>query len=157
MERITDELRDWVSNHYSGWSSKQAEGFAIADRIDANFKAACESEYAAGVMSVPIAVDESKWVKLPVDADGVPICVGDVVEYVDGTLPKEVFALVPPDIVMTDTGPRFAASCRHHHEATVEDVLAEFANRVCNSGHQWGLDAANTIAEYAKKLQLKEG
>lgn len=31
---ITDELRDWVSNHYSGWPSKQAEGFAIADRID---------------------------------------------------------------------------------------------------------------------------
>lgn len=45
---------------------------------------------------------------------------------------------------------------RHHHAPTVEDVLAEFANRVCNSGHQWGLDAADTIAEYAAKLQLKE-
>lgn len=39
----------------------------------------------------------------------------------------------------------------------VEDVLAEFANRVCNSGHQWGLDADIVIAEYAKKLQLREG
>lgn len=35
---ITNELRDWVSNHYSGWPSKQAEGFAIADRIEAEYK-----------------------------------------------------------------------------------------------------------------------
>lgn len=47
-----------------------------------------------------------------------------------------------------------ADSIRHHHEPTVEDVLEEFADRVCNSGHQWGLDAADTIAEFAAKLRL---
>ena len=37
---ITSELRDWVLNHYTGWLSKQAEGFAIADRIDAEHEKA---------------------------------------------------------------------------------------------------------------------
>ena len=154
MTRITDELRDWVSNHYSGWSSKQAEGFAIADRIDANFKAACESEYAAGVMSVHIAVDENKWVKLPVDADGVPIHIGDVMAYEDNTKPKEVVALVPPSIFMVEDGPRFADSCRHYHAPTVEDVLDEMLQRFAEDSYEGGL--TDFIASYATKLQLKE-
>lgn len=39
---------------------------------------------------------------------------------------------------------------------TVEDVLLEFADRVCNSGHQWGLDALDIVTEYAAKLRLAE-
>ena len=42
---------------------------------------------------------------------------------------------------------------------TVEDVLNDFAKRVLNSGHQWGLDAEETTAEYADELRemAKEG
>lgn len=155
MKSITDELREWFKDRMfmgNGWQ----EIHDIADHIDANFKAACESEYAAGVMSVPIAVDESKWVKLPLDADGVPIRIGDVMAYEDNTKPKEVVALVPPSVFMVEDGPRLADSCRHYHAPTVEDVLDEFASAYDRIGgeddeHQKYL---NLIAEYAAKLRL---
>mgnify|MGYP006874814270 CR=1 FL=1 len=71
---ITDELRAWVTDHYSGWPSKKAEGYAIADRIDAGHRAALEK--------LAVAADEDRdgWVELPKDADGVPWHVGDVNE-----------------------------------------------------------------------------
>ena len=90
---------------------------------------------------------------LPVDADGVPIHVGDVVEYVDGTLPKEVYAIVSPTMVMVDTGPRFADSCRHHRVPTVEDLLREFALACEDAGNS--RPAVMRLAEeYAAKLRL---
>lgn len=36
---------------------------------------------------------------------------------------------------------------------TVEDVLSEFASRVLNSGHQWGLDAPDVVPEYAAEIR----
>lgn len=97
---------------------------------------------------------------LPVDADGVPIHVGDVMEWPDGET-FEVAGIGGETLFYignNDECEWTSIDCkRHHHAPTVEDVLREFADRVCNSGHQWGLDAADTIAEYAAKLQLKEG
>ena len=157
---ITDELREWAVNHRAELDMGQlypAMIECIADRIDAEHEAACAKAYGDGAMSVPIALDESQWVKLPKDADGVPIHVGDVMAYADNTKPMEVVALVPPAVFLTEDGPRYADMCRHYHAPTVEGVLREFADRVCNSGHQWGLDAADTIAEYAAKLRLAEG
>lgn len=80
---ITEELRDWVNERFVGLFSFEwvRDLNAIADRIDAEHEAACAEAYGNGVMSVPIALDESQWVKLPVDADGVPIHVGDVMEF----------------------------------------------------------------------------
>jgi len=42
----------------------------------------------------------------------------------------------------------------HVKPRTVEDVLQEFASRVLTSGHQWDLDAQDTIAEYAAELRM---
>ena len=85
---------------------------------------------------------------LPVDADGVPIHVGDVMVYTDGdTCPLPVVALVPPAVFITEEGPRYADMC--HHAPTVEDVLREFADEV-----QRCCDTADTIAEYAARLRL---
>ena len=107
--------------------------------------------------------EEHGLVRLPVDADGVPIRIGDVMEWVDIEGTVEVVCTV--DAVGVDCFFAWdAANCRyaqkdanayrHHRPPTVEDVLAEFADKVCNSGHQWGLDAKDTIAEYAAKLRL---
>lgn len=152
---ITDELRKWVTDHYSGWKSKQAEGIAIADRIDAEHEAACAKAYGDGAMSVPIALDESAWVKLPKDADGVPIRVGDVMAYADNTKPMEVVALVPPAVFLTEDGPRYADMCRHYHAPTVEDVMVEFATDWESA--QDGDDKTAVLKEYASKLRLAEG
>lgn len=50
---------------------------------------------------------------LPVDADGVPIRVGDTMVYADNTRPMEVVALMPPAVFLTEDGPRYADMCRH--------------------------------------------
>lgn len=111
---------------------------------------------------------EHGWVKLPVSEDGDVLHVG---ELVDEKLPFGGYAAPAPIdtmelsrgasgyvwMVKLDAESRALISpklLRHHHEPTVEDVLSEFASKVCNSGHQWGLDAADTIAEYAARLQL---
>ena len=136
---ITDELREWAKEHLS-----RSSIFVIADRIDA-------------------AVEGM--VELPKDADGEYIHIGDVmdskVDHLFDGRPFEVRALVLCEDGWEAADGRFGNryepnSLRHHYAPTVEDVLREFADRVCNSGHQWGLDAADTIAEYAAKLQLRE-
>ena len=99
---------------------------------------------------------------LPVDADGEAIHVGERVQLI-GNDPStvshmslagdgwRVYVKYDGDL---GTGSGEPSRIRHHYAPTVEDVLREFADMVCNSGHQWGLDAADTIAEYAAKLRL---
>lgn len=104
---------------------------------------------------------DERYIPLPVDADGEYIHMGDVMDTEHfGTV--EVEGFVHNAIAFYNYSGQPAYICtspanlchRHHHAPTVEDVLREFADRVCNSGHQWGLDAADTIAEYAAKLRL---
>lgn len=162
---ITDELREFMAgaDGYELWCPRHKnELTVIADRIDAEHEAACAEAYGNGVMSVPIALDESAWVELPKDADGVPIHVGDVMEFSEFEIEHPVTRTVEgigQGTFFAWCGERGyqqhdAKRYRHHTPPTVEDVLAEFADKVCNSGHQWGLDAADTIAEYAAKLRL---
>lgn len=97
---ITDELRECIATAIWQYENDVKTAYipkdkltAIADRIDAEHEAACTEAYGNGVMSVPIALDESQWVKLPVDADGVPIHAGD--ELTNGTdLPAKVRGMV---------------------------------------------------------------
>ena len=196
---ITDELRDWVSNHYSGWPSKQAEGFAIADRIDAEHEEALREAYAKGcedgigvankadmraeylrgkndgydegfasaddwLAQHEDAMAEHGWVRLPVDADGEVVRIGDVMVMASHPFGCEDKPLVVDRMELSrgmhgevwclalDTDRSCwtqAAVLRHYHAPTVEDVLREFADEV-----QRCCDTADTIAEYAAKLRL---
>lgn len=117
-----------------------------------------EREVDGGVDAMTDAeLAEHGLVRLPVDGDGEYIHIGDVMEWCDSgeTLTVEG---IGRDVLFYIDGENAewtaARNKRHYHEPTVEDVLREFADRVCNSGHQWGLDAADTIAEYAAKLRL---
>lgn len=151
---ITDELRKWLKSLYTPNSATvKDEGEHIADRIDA--------EYQKAIRELNNLADAS--VLLPVDADGVPIRVGDVmdskVDYLFDGKPFTVRALVLCEDGWEVGDGRFGNryepdSLRHHHEPTVEDVLREFALAVCK-------DDALTIRkgvvdEYAAKLQLRE-
>ena len=76
---ITEELRDWSMDAFAAWIISRVELdalHAIADRIDV--------EYAAYRAAVDGMLKE--YVKLPVDADGVPIHVGD--ELTDGKVAR---------------------------------------------------------------------
>lgn len=145
MRSITEELRKWFDTNRIHWFGRRPEIEPMLERIDAKL-AEC-------------------YVKLPVDADDVPIRIGDKMVFLDFYGNKsEPFVVEGFDssdmwLVHHEEGCRYTANPMHtfhYHEPTVEDVLEEFADKVCNSGHQWGLDAADTIAEYAAKLMLKE-
>ena len=168
---ITDELRKYANrfkNSHDAWSGIGDDLTAIADRIDAEHESACAEAYGNGVMSVPIALDESAWVELPKDADGVPFHIG---ELVDEMLPFGGYAAPAPIDTMElsrgasgyvwmmklDAENRALISpklLRHHHVPTVEDVLREFANEVYADADNEIRDRDFLCAKYAKRLRL---
>ena len=103
--------------------------------------------------------DPYYYVKRPVDADGVPIRVGD--ELYNGKV-IAFGGLNEGGVVFVHRGfedgnyilEAFASNVTHHVKPrTLEDVLADFAARVLNSGHQWGLDAQEATAECAAEIR----
>ena len=161
---ITDELRKWKGNIQTYLSPDvvlqlRCELNGIADRIDAEHESACAEAYGNGVMSVPIALDESAWVELPVDADGVPIRIGDVV-YDCNESPSEKFSVAIMELdkwgwsLLDSYGERNEpGQCHHYHAQTVEDVLREFA-LACEDAGNAGPEVERIAAEYAKRLTL---
>lgn len=88
---ITDELRECIRTANRSYEDArnpyndreilripEEELTAIADRIDAE-----HAEAVADALQLRGGPD--RWVELPVDADGVPIKVGDVMEWPDGS------------------------------------------------------------------------
>ena len=151
---ITDELREWAKGStLSSWTAEHLT--AIADRIDAEHESACAEAYGNGVMSVPIALDESQWVQLPKDADGEPWRLGDelmvegeVCEVV-GIGGKTIFYAFGDGVEWT-----IAHNNRHYHAPTVEDVLREMLDA-------WGELPSNAtneaiVSEFARRLRLRE-
>ena len=165
---ITDELRNWWVRKFPVMDKELHEDFtAIADRIDAEAEdnerfrreagPFCDRLREAAAECADVTLFGVDYIALPVDADGVPIRVGDVLtdgEYTFVVGELAVFGDGSWSIRNDDGNAWEACDVTHHHEPTVEDVLREFSDKVCNSGHQWGLDAKDTIAEYATKLRL---
>ena len=174
---ITDELREWVTDHYSGWKSKQAEGIAIADRIDAEYQKAldewkaeygkmwlkgyseCHAELLEGNETLASDLERCGWIRLPKDADGEPIRAGDVldgygktIEVVEMRHGRSGWVLISRD------GNGYADTFAFtHHAPTVEDVLREFANEVYADADNEIRDRDFLCAKYAKRLRLAEG
>ena len=185
---ITDELRRYAAN-WDGWFYDDKDGGlinaigyipvhsthvpkvinAIADRIDKQHAEERDKAYNEGVYD---GIDADKnamgYIKLPVDADGVPIHLGDVM---DGTCPsgKHVSGTVSAigNGVFWLSNVQFSLKpdyMHHHNEPTVEDVLREFAEKMNENigmyvgeaidADEWRDADAKTIAEYAAKLRL---
>ena len=156
---ITDELRLFAADPYTGWvptDKQQADLRAIADRIDAEHEAdvstACR--LAAGLDNDALA--KRGYIALPLDADGVPIYVGDrldgygkTIEVVELRYGRSGWVIVSKD------GNAYADSFAftHHHAPTVEDVLREFA-LACEDAGNAGPEVERIAAEYAKRLTL---
>ena len=156
---ITDELREFAPHldlgkvALAGWK----EGLlAIADRIDAEHQKQVTDAFTMGVIDgIDMAEHSTEYVKLPVDADGVPIHVGDVM---DGTCPsgKHVNGTVSSigDGVFWLSNVQFSLKpdyMHHYHAPTVEDVLREMLDGCDGQNADF---RAQTIAEYAKRLTL---
>ena len=132
----------------------------IDQHIDAIEREVDEMWHALTIDAKPMTDEnmaESGWVRLPLDADGVPIHVGDVMETDNGI--REVDALQRSSrkwsvgLVPVGGGAfswHDAETLRHHRAPTVEDVLREFADGL-------GVPVANSyLAATAAKLRLAE-
>ena len=165
---ITDELRkeankaDWV--HCTTLR-------AIADRIDAEHERQCAESWMRG-HDAWAAIDRSDdmaehgWIRLPKDADGVSIRIGDVMELVsydedyrpvirtvDAVGEQVFFAWSKPSGRYAQYE---ACAYRHYHATTVEDVLREMADRIYADEDE-PRDRDAIVAKYAKRLTLAEG
>ena len=178
--RITDELREYNRNYILTTSTQQSINVnAIADRIDEEH----EREVVKGLnewkhghdegWSEAMELTEREYVELPKDADGVPIRVGDKVQFRhDAPTLVTLMRIVkkrgdePSWDFFGENGGCYGSGTlselRHYHEPTVEDVLRELLREVIPDdyfikGKDKAIDALDlTIAEYAKRLQLKE-
>ena len=97
-----------------------------------------------------------RYMELPLDADGVPIRVGDTMAWRDGT--RHTVTAVAPNAFTweEDDGQHMSVPAHlwyHAKPRTLEDVLEEFASKVLSSGHQWGLDAEKTVEDYADEIR----
>ena len=175
---ITDELREWLDTGKVHWLGRRPEIEPMLDRIDAEHEskvsywqgASYKDGYDEGFASADDyftdkreTLKEHGWVRLPVDADGVPIRVGDRVQFL-GSDPStvshmslasdgwRVYVKYDGDL---GTGSGDPNCMRHYTPPTVEDVLREFSC-VLMGKQEFDGDVAEAIAEYAAKLQLKE-
>lgn len=143
--------------------------FDIANRIDEAHKQRMRKKYTEGYNdgydgSFASADDwdddhadalaEHGWVKLPVDADGETIHIGDVMDTEHfGTVEVEGFVHNSIAFYNYSCQPAYLCTtpvslCRHHHESTIADVLREFSDEVRRC-----CDTEDTINEYADRIR----
>ena len=138
---ITDELRKWGFG-FCGSSYEVVND--IADRIDAEHKKQVTDAFTKGAINgIDMAEHSIEYVKLPVDVNGVPIRVGDVVSSIainrirDSPFEVRSIELDEAGWILRDRlGTCYRPiECRHHHPPTVEDVVADIVDRASEIGH----------------------
>lgn len=173
---ITDELREYA---HDCCARVDDAIHAIADRIDAEHQkaedelrakngdmwqkgyAVCHEELMEGHPVIVADLEKCGWVRLPKDADGVPIHVGDVMEWPTTGETFEVVGIGEGTLFYVEDGSECAdwtgaSTKRHHHATTVEDVLQEILFKAHIYDKREMELLPDLIAEYASKLQLKE-
>ena len=136
LDKALGEREDAIlSERNAAYNKGYDEGFASADDWYA--------EHAAELA-------EHGWARLPRDADGKYIRIGDVMETESGKrFEVRFFTLTESEWTVNSEG-WFTEKLRHHHAPTVEDVLSEMLDAVDDD--RYGQD--RIIAEYAAKLRL---
>lgn len=153
---ITDELRGWANGFAMTRKHYELQLLAIADRIDAEHEA--ELNDAFETRNSDENLESDGWARLPVDADGEYIHIGDVM---DGTCPsgKHVNGTVNAigDGVFWLSNVQFSLKpdyMHHQHAPTVEDLLREFVTEFNRDDSE--LCDEEIIEQFAAKLQLRE-
>lgn len=155
---ITTELREWLENAYTYGTGD--------DLFKKNYRPWFGWKLVLEPMLDAIEAElAERYVALPLDADGVPIHIGDSIEIIGGEYGTAVAIEQCEDggwnVSMRpagwDTPTLFSAeSVRHHHPPTVEDILDKFATDYDQiaGGDEDHQKYLNLIAEYAKRLRL---
>lgn len=158
---ITKELRKYV---WDKVPSKHLEDLiGIADAIDKAHDDELMQAKAVVLLDCISVADD--FIELPKDADGKTIRVGDdvdVINYEPGIVASlqlnESGWLVSVRPHGWDTPTVYdPESIRHAKPDSWERIISEFAERVLNSGHQWGLDAPATTEEFVERCKRLAG
>ena len=165
---------EWIANEPMELRPSRIYDYidAIEREVDDNarFRAEAEPFHDRLCKAAEAREDVTLWgvdyMPLPLDADGEPIRVGDVMETDNGI--REVDALQRSSrkwsvgLVPVGGGAfswHDAEAVRHHRTPTVEDVLREFAdevwNRYCNGTTASDSGIRELEAEYAARLTLR--
>lgn len=133
------------------WRARAEE---MAERLDERYRAGFDSGWAKAAVA---AIDSMPY---PIDADGMPIHVGDVMEHAGYV--REVAAIGKDCFfAWSDDDGRFhqysASRFLHRAQEDVEDVLRE----MLDEHHRWfdgegERTIGEMVADYAGRLQLKE-
>lgn len=138
VDKLREKIRLDVNNP---WSDLKGDLLSLVDKVEAEI--------------------EERYMELPVDADGVPIRVGDKLEYRELTF--DAFS-VAEDVVFRECGfesGRYTvdvydhSDVRHHNPRTLEDVLADFAAEVENDRNT--IETARKYADEIRELMDKAG
>lgn len=149
------------------------EGFdRLCDNIDAihaglerDYKVACDVNEHQDLEYIDLAKRYDKTITLPLDADGLPIRVGDVVRLTESWHDLTVLGVGIVDAherslgVFVREGHDYVwynAEFLHHHVPTVEDVLKEILFKAHIYDKREMELLPDLIAEYAAKLKLAD-
>lgn len=148
---ITEELKTWVDAYPWRKNHDAAEAHALIDRVDVAHQREMDE-----ARDVALALANHR-VTLPYDANGVPINLGDEVYNVDdgpeAHFTVEYLMLDEDGWTLMGEMTEKPSNLRHWEAPSIENLLNEFANRIDKSGHLWGLDADETVAEYAERIR----
>lgn len=179
---ITQGLREYIERHPT---MMHAVGLTdLLDNIDAIHRALedanaemrefCNRLEDAAKKREDVTIFGTDYTALLLDADGVPIHVGDVMkgEKVGGGFgePFEVVGYIMSNGELEPMDehklPRKRKYSHHHHEPTVEDLLREFAQAMAENSDMYVSEAIDAdereaadeeaIERFAKRLQLAE-
>ena len=173
---ITDELR--MGGIYRFPSNRRVfteeELTAIADRIDAEAEdnerfrreagPFCDRLRDAAAERADVTLFGVDYTALPLDADGVPIRIGDVLDEIA----VATYPFVPAKVVgyheccgevlpIVENDGEFQVipeKVCHYHAPTVEDVLTKMLEQAVGYSDAHTTVAANAIVEFAAKLRL---
>ena len=173
---ITTELREYLSevdeNLHEDWlfvNVEWSEVNRLCDNIDAihaglerDYATACDVNEHQDLEYAALAKRYDKTITLPLDADGLPIRVGDVVRLTESWRDLTVLGVGIVDAhersygVFVREGNDYVwynAEFLHHHNQTVEDVILDAISRcIGHSPEYWD----KPIAECAAKLRLAD-
>ena len=158
MESI-DKLRGWASYMLEGQLDRERDIHYLAQEIEAEFK-----ERERQLQQCITAVDDEwrdivahDYMKLPLDADGVPIHVGDMIVMFDNPDGNDYrVSAIMEDAIYADGGfyKFMAVHVRHNKHRTIEDVLYDFGRdeRWNDEGESAAVER-EIIAKYAAEIR----
>ena len=151
---ITDELRKWAEGDTlrAGMSLRTAreQALAIADRIDKQHEHELTMARGEAIQYLGSEVAK-KYVKLPVDADGIPIHVGD--EVIDYCTPRTVAAVSEDSICLSgyEEGCYYRMGIAKNYHRTKPDTWERIIADAIAEGYE-RINLTDTITESNDEL-----